>query len=142
MVKFELNNLKKRVRVLEYVDDIIQLKDIMTEDVVTTGKDASVVDTAKLMEEHGVSSVVIENSGKPVGIVTERDMVRKVIIQSRDRDTPVGEIMTSPPITLGMLEEVTMGATLMVEKGIRRLPIVEDGKLVGMVTAADIINLL
>ena len=141
MAKFELNKLEDRVDILGDIEDVVQLQDIMTKDVVTGGKDASIFEAAKLMEARDVSCIVIVEGDAPAGIVTERDMVRKVIIQDIDKSANVETIMTSPVATAEMTEEVTSGAKLMVEKGIRRLPVVANGKLAGIVTATDILNL-
>ncbi len=141
LAKFELNKLEKKVEIFEAVKGSVQLRDIMQRDVVTAGKEISIVEASKLMEEHDISCVVIEKDEVPLGIVTERDMVRKVIIQGMDRNTSVEKIMTSPLVTLGMTEEVIRGVKLMVENGMRRLPVVENGKLVGIVTATDVLGL-
>lgn len=141
LAKFELNKLEKKVEIFEEVKSSVQLRDIMQRDVVTAGKEISIVEASKLMEEHDISCVVIEKDGVPLGIVTERDMVRKVIIKGMDRNTSVEKVMTSPLVTLGMTEEVIRGVKLMVENGMRRLPVVQNGKLVGIVTATDVLGL-
>jgi len=142
MAKFELKRLKKRADLLkDVVDGVIQVQDRMTKEVVTGDSSISILDAAKIMEEKDISSVLIIDEGIPVGIVTERDLVRKVIIKGVDPKKSVENIMTSGLITARKDMEVTSAANLMIEKGIRRLPVLEDGSLVGIITATDILNL-
>lgn len=118
--------------------EIIKIKDIMTRDVITVDKDTSILDTAKLMEEKNISSVIVAEGGMPVGIVTERDLVRKVIIKDLDAKSPVSTIMSSPLVTVSKEENISSAAELMMKKKIRRLPVVDKGKLMGIVTETNI----
>lgn len=118
--------------------EIIKIKDIMTRDVITVDKDTLILDTAKLMEEKNISSVIVAEGGMPVGIVTERDLVRKVIIKDLDAKSPVSTIMSSPLVTVSKEENISSAAELMMKKKIRRLPVVDKGKLMGIVTETNI----
>jgi len=112
--------------------------------VAAADPDASVRRVALLMEERGVDAVVIVEERRPIGIVTERDMVVRVMNRSLDPGTtPVREVMTEDPIMLdastGLYEAMKCGR----DWGIQRLPIVDsNGYLVGIISLDDIIKLL
>ncbi len=117
----------------------ILLKDIMVRDVVTISPDKTAQEAARLMAEHGIGSVVVMDSDKVVGIVTERDLVRKVcakdIPSSRVR---IQDVMSAPIITGEPDLPIEAAVQRMFNNKIRRLPVVENGKLVGIVTISDI----
>jgi CBS domain-containing protein len=78
----------------------------------------------------------------PVGIVTDRDFAVKVVAHSYPIDTPVRRIMSSPLFTISSDESVRIAAELMHDRGIRKLPVTDNERIVGMITATDIVNLL
>ena len=82
--------------------------------------------------------MVVDN-GKPVGIITERDLVRRVIAENKNpATTKIGDIMSDPLISVGPEATVSNIATIMYKNGIRRLPVIEEGRLLGIVTATDL----
>ena len=113
-------------------------------EVVTVPPDASIRKTAFAMRDHGVGAIVVVNEkGKPVGIVTDRDLALAVAVDERDPDTPVGEIMPGELITIGENEGIFNATQYVFGYQVRRLPIVDsDGKLVGIVTMDDLLGLL
>lgn len=117
----------------------ILLKDIMIRDVVTISPDKTAQEAARLMAEHGIGSVVVMDSDRVVGIVTERDLVRKVcakdIPSSRVR---IQDIMSTPIITAEPDLPIEAAVQRMFNNRIRRLPVVDNGRLVGIVTISDI----
>ncbi len=118
----------------------IPVKEIMTRAVVTIDISSDIQSLANKMVEHDVGSVIITDSKQPVGIVTERDIVKKIV--SRDlkpSDLSIKELMTTPLITIPSTEDVTDAMHKMVKMQIRRLPVVERAKLVGIVTDIDLI---
>jgi CBS domain-containing protein len=84
---------------------------------------------------------VVVDEDKPVGIVTERDLVRKGIIGRLDVHSSIEKVMSSPLITISKNTTLSEATKLMIEKEIRRLPVVENGKLVGIITATDVLNI-
>jgi signal-transduction protein with cAMP-binding, CBS, and nucleotidyltransferase domain len=93
------------------------------------------------MADKTIGSLVIMDDDELLGIMTERDYARKVIIKGRSsRSTPVSEIMTTGVFTTSSAESVNECMTLMTEKRIRHLPVVEDGKVVGMVSIGDLVE--
>ncbi|MDD5474110.1 MAG: CBS domain-containing protein [Candidatus Methanoperedens sp.] len=116
------------------------VKDIMTRDVVTVDVKSDVLHLAKKMLDCDVGSVIITNKQQPVGIVTERDIVRKIVSKNLKPDAlSIKELMTTPLITIPATEDVTDTMHMMVKMDIRRLPVVDNGKLVGIVTDIDLI---
>jgi len=93
------------------------------------------------MREREIGSLVVVETGKPMGIVTERDILTKVAAPDKQPSRVlVRDIMTSPVVVVHPHEEVAEAAKLMSQRKIRRLPVVQEGKLVGMITENDIIR--
>lgn len=116
------------------------VKEIMTRDVVTVDIKSDVQQLAKKMLDYDVGSVIVTDKKQPVGIVTERDIVRKIVSRNlKPDDISMRELMTTPLITIDTEEDVTDTMHKMVKMEIRRLPVVENGKLVGIVTDTDLI---
>jgi CBS domain-containing protein len=115
------------------------VKDYMEKDVPTIGDSVTVTEAAKMMSELGKGFLVVLKSGMPGGIVTEEDFVKKVLASDLDPKTlSVGHIMSSPLITIDPDEDLLKASQLMKEHEIRRLPVVRDGIIYGVITAMDI----
>ena len=109
--------------------------------VWSIGTDASVFEAVRLMDEAGAGALVVLHGGRLVGMISERDYARKVILKGRSsRDTLVSEIMSAPAIVVGPEERVSDCLRLMTEMRIRHLPVVEDGALLGVVSIGDLVN--
>lgn len=120
----------------------IPVVEIMTATPVTIPAEATVSEAAKLMREKEIGSLVVLEFGKPTGIVTERDIVTKVAAaDTKPSGVSVKEIMTSPLVAVHPHEEVANAAKLMSQRKIRRLPVVQEGKLIGIVTENDILRI-
>ncbi|MEM3103514.1 MAG: CBS domain-containing protein, partial [Candidatus Nitrosocaldus sp.] len=117
-----------------------RVTEIMSEgpvDVVEKG--LNVFYAANVMKERARGSLVVVDDGKPVGIVTERDIVRRVVAEGRSPSaTKVGDIMSAPLISVGPEATVAAAVRVMYENGIRRLPVVENDRVVGMLTVTDL----
>jgi CBS domain-containing protein len=117
------------------------VQDAMTADPVTISRSNSVVDAAKLMESADVGSVPVVDGGTPVGILTDRDITIRVVAQGRDpNSTQVGEIATDQPYYVEPGQDLDEALELMAYRKVRRLPVVEDGMLVGMLAQADVVH--
>ena len=116
------------------------VKEIMTRDVVTIDIKNDVLHLAQKMLVCDVGSVIVTDKKQPVGIVTERDIVRKIVMRNlKPEDISIKELMTTPLITIPATEDVTDTMHKMVKMEIRRLPVVENAKLVGIVTDTDLL---
>ena len=117
----------------------MQLRQIMTSGVVTASADADVLSVAQLMRDHSVGSVVIcDHEGEPAAMVTDRDLAVRALAEERSPSERVSEHASRPLVTGEPAMDLEEAAALMVQHRVRRLPIVEDGSLVGIVTLDDI----
>ena len=116
------------------------VKDIMTKNVVSICVDNSVFEAAELMSSKQVSCLVIMDGEVPIGIVTERDIVRRVVAKKMPLDTKVSEIMSKSLITVDPDASLKEAARLMSSNKIRRLPVLKQNRLVGIVVAADFVR--
>ena len=111
--------------------------------VWSIGPNATVIDAIQLMDEKNVGALPVLDSGTLVGIVSERDYTRKIIVKGRSsKDTPVSDIMTKELLTVNPRNTVTECMRIMTEKRVRHLPIVEGTKLVGILSIGDVVNWL
>jgi CBS domain-containing protein len=118
---------------------IRSLKD--TGKVVTAAPQTSVAEAAAMMLAHGVGAVVVVDNGAITGILTEHDVVRRVIAGGRDpQAVRLDEVMTREPLTVSPDATLGHALVLMHERAIRYLPVVEDGKPVGLVLARDALD--
>lgn len=116
------------------------VKEIMTRDVVTVDINSSVSQLARKMLTYKVGSIIITDKKQPVGIVTERDIVKKIVSKNlRPDDISIKQLMATPLISVPTTEDVTDTMHKMVKLEIRRLPVVENGKLVGIITDTDLL---
>jgi CBS domain-containing protein len=119
----------------------IPVVEIMTTSPVTISADATVSEAAEIMRDKEVGSLVVLEDDRPTGIVTERDVVTKVAAENRaSNKTTVRDIMTSPLVAVHPHQEVAEAAKVMAARRIRRLPVIKEGRLVGMLTENDIIR--
>ena len=116
------------------------VKDIMTKNVVSVCVENSVFEAAELMSSKQVSCLVIMDGEMPIGIVTERDIVRRVVAKKMPLETKVLEIMSKSLITVDADASLKEAARLMSSNKIRRLPVLKQNKLVGIVVAADFVR--
>jgi CBS domain-containing protein len=102
---------------------------------------APVIAALKLMAEKHLGAVLVMRGGDLVGIMSERDYARKVVLLGRtSADTPVAEIMSSPVITVTPDDRVNDCMRMMTEKRFRHLPVVENGKVIGVVSIGDVVK--
>jgi predicted transcriptional regulator len=117
----------------------------MTKEITSLPENATVLDAAKYMTDMNVGSVIItDGKNKPVGILTDRDIVTKVIANEKEpKSVRVKDIMTSPVTTINVEKDIIDATRLMAEHWIRRLPVVDQtGKVVGVMSLDDILIFL
>lgn len=125
-------------RALRTVNDILQLKG---HEIWSVTPDMTVYDALDLMANKGIGAVVVLEDGKLVGVMSERDYARNVILKGRaSKDTPVRAIMTEKVITVFPNTTVDECMALMTQKHVRHLPVIDQDKLVGLVSIGDVVK--
>lgn len=116
-----------------------QIRDLMTENPSSCAPTTPVVEVAKVMAREDVGSIPVVDGGRLVGVVTDRDLVVRVLVEGRDPDhTTVGDVASSDVATVSPDESLDQALTLLARHQVRRLPVVEGGQLVGIVAQADV----
>ncbi|MCW4028912.1 MAG: CBS domain-containing protein [Candidatus Bathyarchaeota archaeon] len=116
------------------------VKDIMTKDVVTIETSKTVFEAAELMAKSGLGCLIVVIQAFPVGIITERDIVRRIVAKRASLDLKVTEVMTKSLITIDPDTSLREAARVMSTNKIRRLPVLKNNKLVGIVVASDFVR--
>ena len=129
---FELNTYSKMRR------DNMNLKNIMTKDVSTVSPDTTINEAAQLMKELDVGSIPVCEGTKPVGILTDRDITIRNVAEGDNPTTPVKNVMTEDLVYGSPEMSVDEASKIMADNQIRRLPIVEEGNLIGIISLGDI----
>ena len=111
----------------------------MTKDVVAVDENMTALDAARLMTEKGISSLIIEKDHAPIGIITERDFVKKICLKDMQPSTiNVGSMMSKIQTYASPDTPVDVAVQRMVNHKIRRLPVISDGKVIGIITVTDL----
>ena len=119
----------------------LKVEDVMVEDVILVSEKATVKEAAELMDQNEIGCLVVMKNGKPVGIVTETDMVKRVVLGPADPEkTKVKNIMSKPLVVGNPQMDVDQASNIMRKRKIKKLPIIEKGRLVGLVTTTDIVR--
>ncbi len=113
------------------------VRDFMTTNVITIDCNRTVLEAAKLMHQQDVGDLVVMEGKKPKGIVTERDLVRRVMAQKKSLETKINEVMSFPLITIEEDSSIKEAARKMVKYKIRRLPVTKKAVLVGIIATSD-----
>lgn len=117
----------------------LKVEDVMVEDVVTVEADETVKKAIDLMNENEIGCLIVVKQGKAVGILTERDMLTRVLAQSRNPErTKVTEVMSAPLVVADPKMELEEAARLMFKMKVKKLPVVSKGELVGLITLTDL----
>jgi len=117
----------------------MEIEDIMIHKVITIDPNATIKQAAKLMNRHEIGCLIAAKQGKAMGIITERDLLKKVVEQSKNPEkTKVHEIMSKSVIVGTPRMEIPDAVRLMLQKKIKKLPIVTEGKIIGLITLTDI----
>lgn len=115
------------------------VQEAMTKDPVTINAEESVTFAAKLMRKKCIGSLIVVREKQVLGIVTERDLVHRVLASTQNPNTVfMTDVMTAPVVTISQREDVASAAKLMKEKGIRRLVVIDQQELVGVLTTDDL----
>jgi CBS domain-containing protein len=116
-----------------------RVKDVMTPGVVAVRPDASLVEAARLMAGQNIGDVVVADGQRVVGVLTDRDITVRAVAEGLDpQAVAAGSVCTPDPLVVGPRDPVADAVALMREHAVRRLPVVEDGLPVGMVSLGDL----
>ena len=120
-----------------------QIRDIMEKNVITIEKDKTAQDAAKIINEKDISFLVVMDEGLPVGVLSESDFVRKIEAEDKkSSDVPISDIMSYKFRSVGPTTTIENAVQKMLNNNIRRLLILEDDKLVGVITQTDLASYL
>lgn len=117
----------------------ILVENIMNRHVLTVPYSASISEAARAMKRNGVGCVVVQRNSELLGIVTERDVV-KILASGRPETSTVGNVASKPLVVIGPKDPVNDAAKILSDRGIRRLPVVDGTRLVGMLTSTDLVK--
>ena len=123
------------------ISDIL-VKEIMTRVLISVDPSTTVYQVAKMMEQGGLGAIIVKEDNIPKGIITDRDFAIKIAINKYSLDTPVHKVASYPLQTINSNESILVAADLMSTKKIRKLVVVDDSKVVGIITSTDIVNQL
>ena len=115
-----------------------RLREIMTDAPVTVDESATIADAARLMRDRDIGDVIVVSETGITGIVTDLDIIVRAVAEGKDTATPVSSVVSRDLQTLRGDDSVAAATTLMREYDVRRVPIVEDGELIGMVVLGDL----
>ena len=116
-------------------------KDAMSSPVTSIDSENPVFEAAKLMKQKNIGTIVITLQNRPVGIVTEKDIVQRLVADGKDpQKVKIGQIMTAPLMVASPESDLNEIAKKMADKGVRRVPIVDKGKIIGIVTERDVLK--
>ncbi|MGQ0791810.1 MAG: CBS domain-containing protein [Nitrosopumilaceae archaeon] len=120
----------------------ILVRDIMSNSLISADPSTTIYQIAKLMEKGGVGAIIVKKDNIPAGIITDRDFAIKIASQKYPLDTPVHKVASYPLQTINANESILIAAELMSSKKIRKLAVVENDKVVGIVTSTNLVNQL
>ena len=120
----------------------IRMRDVMVKQVITTRKDSTVEEAVKLMNEREIGCLIVTENNRPIGILTERDLLKRILVKSKDlKGMKVQDVMSMPLISVEPNVQIGDASRLMFQKNIKKMPIVKKGELVGLVTLTDILRI-
>lgn len=123
------------------METAIPVREVMTRPVITADVDIDVLTAAKRMALANVGCLIVVSGEKPIGILTERDLVKKVVAKATDPQTvKVEDVMSSPLVTISPEASLRDAASLMLKSRIKRLPVTSNGRLVGIITDTDLVS--
>ena len=123
---------------METIDELLRTKG---RNVWSIAPDATVYEAVALMAEKDIGAVMVLEAGTPVGLITERDYARNVILKGRSsKETRVDEVMTTRVVGVGRSQKIEECMAIMTENRIRHLPVMDEGELVGIVSIGDLVK--
>ena len=120
----------------------ILVKDIMNKSLISADSSTTVFQIANLMEKGGIGAIIVKKDNIPAGIITDRDFAIKIATQKIPLDTPIDKVASYPLETINSTESIIVAANLMSSKKLRKLAVIENEKVIGIITSTDLVNQL
>lgn len=120
----------------------ILVRDIMSKSLISADPMTTIYQIAKLMEKGEVGAILVKKDNSPAGIITDRDFATKITTQKHPLETPVDKVASYPLQTIDANDSILVAADKMCSKKIRKLAVVEDKKVIGIITSTDLVNQL
>jgi signal-transduction protein with cAMP-binding, CBS, and nucleotidyltransferase domain len=127
---------------LERMFSETMVKDVMTKALISVDPVTTLYQISKMMEQGGMGSILVKKDGIPSGIITDRDFAIKIAAHGVSMDSPAEKIASFPLITINSTDSILDAAKIMSDKKIRKLGVIEEGKVVGIITSTDLVNQL
>ena len=115
------------------------VRDVMSKALISVDPATTVFQVAKMMEQ-GIGAVLVKKDGAPAGIITDRDYAINIAVNKTSLDTPVEKVASFPLITIDAGDTIKSAASQMTSKKIRKLAVVDNGKVVGIITSTDLVT--
>jgi CBS domain-containing protein len=123
------------------VSSSVLVRDVMSKNMKTARPDSKLREVIQKMIKFNIGSVIVMKRGKPAGIITERDVLESLVEINRSMDlTEAKDIMSGPLITIEEYADIEQASKLMLKNKIKKLPVVNDGNLIGIITTSDIVR--
>lgn len=128
-------------RIRRFTPMPLRVKDAMVKQVITVDEGSTVKEAAEIMNKFEIGCLIVSKDGKATGILTERDLLKKIVSQGRSpARTKVSSIMTTPLIVVEPEMDLEEAAKLMFKLRIKKLPVIDEGQLKGLVTLSDLLR--
>jgi signal-transduction protein with cAMP-binding, CBS, and nucleotidyltransferase domain len=127
---------------LERMFSETMVKDVMTKALISVDPVTTLYQISKMMEQGGMGSILVKKDGIPSGIITDRDFAIKIAAHRVSMDSPVEKMASFPLITINSTDSILDASKIMSDKKIRKLGVIEEGKVVGIITSTDLVNQL
>ena len=116
------------------------VRQVMSNSVISIDSSITATNAAKMMEDTGVGAIVVLENNLPAGIITDRDFAIKITAHSYPIDTPVRRVMSTPLISIDPDSNLWEASDLMSTRKVRKLPVIDDDKVVGIITSSDLVK--
>ncbi|MCW4047638.1 MAG: CBS domain-containing protein [Candidatus Bathyarchaeota archaeon] len=117
----------------------LKVEDVMTREIITIDENATVKEAAEIMNQNDISCLIASRNGRAIGIITERDLLKRVIVEAKNaKKTKVAEIMSTPLEVITPDTSLEEAVRVMFEKKIKKLPVIEKKQIIGLVSLTDI----
>ncbi len=116
------------------------VKDIMNKSLISADSTTTVFQIANLMAKGGIGAIIVKKDNIPAGIITDRDFAIKIATQKLPLDTAIDKVASYPLATINLNESILVAANMMSSKKLRKLAVVENEKVIGIITSTDLVN--